>query len=398
MVHIGVIGLDGKTIASTDSWRLGKIEFENMVKKIHDGPTPLTFITSNFYETLIPVYNAGRPSPVAVIYIGFSQQAVVLKIINTIKYVGVLYFVFLLISSVMISILIRRFVTHPISELSKAATNLANGNLSTNIPRASSYEVGLLADSFANMSNSIAETLDSMKESEDKFRTLVGNIPGTSYRCASDEHRTIEFISNNVEILSGYPVTDFIQNAVRSYASIIHSEDQQMVEDNVMEGVRQKKSYTIEYRIVKADDTISWVFEKGQGIFDEQGNLQCLDGVIVDITDRKQAEEEFGKIFDLSVDMICIADVTTGYFKRINPAFGKTLGYSDEELLGKPFYDFIHPDDIDSTTKVAEGQLVSAKRIIGFENRYRCKDGSFKWFMWTANPIPERGITSCSST
>ncbi|MCP4271636.1 MAG: PAS domain S-box protein, partial [Gammaproteobacteria bacterium] len=55
--------------------------------------------------------------------------------------------------------------------------------------------------------------------------------------------------------------------------------------------------------------------------------------------------------------------------------------------------DFIHPDDIDSTTKVAEGQLVSAKKIIGFENRYRCKDGSFKWFMWTANPIPERGIT-----
>ncbi len=69
VVHIGVIGLDGKTIASTDSWRLGKIEFENMVKKIHDGPTPLTFITSDFYETLVPVYNAGRPSPVAVIYI-----------------------------------------------------------------------------------------------------------------------------------------------------------------------------------------------------------------------------------------------------------------------------------------------------------------------------------------
>ncbi|MBL4638782.1 MAG: EAL domain-containing protein, partial [Proteobacteria bacterium] len=84
----------------------------------------------------------------------------------------------------------------------------------------------------------------------------------------------------------------FIQNAVRTWASIIYSEDQQMVEDTVMEAVEQDKPYTIEFRIVNADGIICWVFEKGQGVFDEQGNLQYLDGVIVDITDRKRADEQ----------------------------------------------------------------------------------------------------------
>ncbi len=125
----------------------------------------------------------------------------------------------------------------------------------------------------------------------------------------------------------------------------------------------------------------------------EKGRIHGNVYVAQDITKHKNAEEELSRIFDLSLDMICIADVTTGYFKRINPAFVKILGYSKEELLGKPFIDFVHTNDIDSTTKVTEDQLATGKEIIGFENRYRCKDGSFKWLMWTASSIREQGIT-----
>jgi len=132
-----------------------------------------------------------------------------------------------------------------------------------------------------------------IQEVEDRYRTLVGNIPGVTYRCAFDEHWTMEFISDNVEILSGYPATDFLHNKVRSYASIIHVDDQQLVEDSVMKGVKQKKNYDIEYRIVNAEGNTCWVHEKGTGIFDEQQNeLLFLDGVIIDITERKQADEQ----------------------------------------------------------------------------------------------------------
>jgi PAS domain S-box-containing protein len=128
--------------------------------------------------------------------------------------------------------------------------------------------------------------------------------------------------------------------------------------------------------------TLAPVVEEGYA------NFYCRD-----ITERKLAEEELGKIFDLSIDMICVCDINNGYFKKINPAFGKTLGYSEEEILGRPFLDFIHPDDKNSTVRATEEMLDKGVDASGFENRYRCKNGSYKWLMWTAKLNQEQGIT-----
>ncbi len=141
-----------------------------------------------------------------------------------------------------------------------------------------------------NQERSSVTELQKLHTSERKFRTLVDNIPGVSYRSQVDEHWMVDFISDEIEILSGYPPTDFIQNHVRSYASIIHPDDTQSVKDTVLKCIDNKACYTIEYRIICADGKLRWVYERGQGIFDKQGNLQYLDGVIVDVTERKQAE------------------------------------------------------------------------------------------------------------
>jgi len=123
-------------------------------------------------------------------------------------------------------------------------------------------------------------------------------------------------------------------------------------------------------------------------------NLQKTNSNLIDeITDHRKTEEEIKKIFDLSIDMICIADIKTNFFRKINPSFGNTLGYSDEELLAKPFIDFIHPDDKAPTLDVIAKKLSLGIPVINFENRYRCKDGSYKWLMWTSKPIPEEGLT-----
>ncbi len=124
------------------------------------------------------------------------------------------------------------------------------------------------------------------KANEERYRTLIGNIPGVVYRCANDAAWTMLFMSDQIEELSGYPASDFLENAVRTFSSIIHHDDIILVVDAVQAGLREQRSYTIEYRIKHRDGSIRWVYEKGRGIFDAGGEFLWLDGAIFDITSR----------------------------------------------------------------------------------------------------------------
>lgn len=112
--------------------------------------------------------------------------------------------------------------------------------------------------------------------------------------------------------------------------------------------------------------------------------LQVVYAVAHDITARKEAEAERDRFFTLSLDMLCIAGFD-GFFKRLNPAWTRTLGYPIDDLLHKPYLDFIHPDDREATQRAAE-KISAGQAIIAFENRYRCKDGHYKWLLWNAVP------------
>ncbi len=109
------------------------------------------------------------------------------------------------------------------------------------------------------------------------------------------------------------------------------------------------------------------------------------------ITLEQRVEErtrERDQVWDASIDLLSVAD-TANRFLRLNPAWSATLGWNDEELLARPFLDLVHPDDLDATRAAVE-QLASGIRQIGFENRYRCKDGSYRWLSW--NAIPRDGL------
>jgi len=106
--------------------------------------------------------------------------------------------------------------------------------------------------------------------------------------------------------------------------------------------------------------------------------------------ERKKAEQELEQTIDLSLDFVGVAGFDA-YFKRINPTFSRVLGYTEEELLSTPFLEFVHLDDREST--LAEvGKLTEGVKTLSFTNRYRCKDGSYRWLEWHSNPIIEEEI------
>ena len=129
-----------------------------------------------------------------------------------------------------------------------------------------------------------------LRQSEERYRSLVANLPGVVYRCHNDADWNMEFLCDAIQDLCGYPATDFIQGQIRTYSSIIHPDDRARVETAIQSGLDQRQPFGMEYRIQHRDGSLRWVYERGQGVFHADGRLNYLDGVIFDITDRKQLE------------------------------------------------------------------------------------------------------------
>ncbi len=188
-------------------------------------------------------------------------------------------------------------------------------------------------------------TEERIQASEQQFRGLVSNIPGAVYRYASDSAFTCLFMSDNFEQISGYPASDFTQNSQRSLATIIHPQDRNYVHKTIRESIDLEETYEIEYRILHKYGGIRWLYEKGQGVMNDGGKLLYLDGVLFDVTARRQAGEKMRES-EQFLNFLLNAVPTPIFVKNrrhqwqlMNDAFAQLLGKSKEQLIGKSDYE-----------------------------------------------------------
>ncbi|GIL11690.1 MAG: hypothetical protein BroJett038_04100 [Chloroflexota bacterium] len=198
-----------------------------------------------------------------------------------------------------------------------------------------------------------------LEENEARFRSLVSNVPGIIYRCAIDEYWTMQFIGPAIADLTGYPDTDFIQNNVRSYASVIHPDDTAKVDEAVWRGVENRMPYEIEYRLVHADGTVRWVNERGQAVYGQDGTPLWLDGAVFDITESKRAEVEreqllaemqrnarlIRTVIDATPDWIFAKDRDYRYILA-NQGYANAIGTTTDGIVGKTDVELGFPEEI----------------------------------------------------
>lgn len=160
--------------------------------------------------------------------------------------------------------------------------------------------------------------------------------------------------------------------------------------DSDLEVVKALRELKSEETIKQPDGLHTYIAVKFP-LYDSEGRIYAIGGISTDITDRKKLEVSLkasDKFFNMSLDMLIIA---SDKFIKINPSVTKTLGYSEEELLSKPFLDFVYPEDIEITMNEV-AKLQTGVSTINFENRYVCKDGSLKRILWTTSPDPSTGL------
>ncbi len=227
---------------------------------------------------------------------------------------------------------------------------------------------------------------------------LAGIILGTHVGTWEWNVRTGEVILNELWAeLIGYTLADLEPISINSWERFTHPDDLRMSREQLAQHFRgERVDYECEVRMRHRNGHWMWILDRGRVIdWTPAGEPVWMLGTHQDITERKHAElllrdksEELDRYFSSSLDLLCIAN-TNGQFMRLNPEWERVLGYSIVELVGLYFLELVHPDDHERTAEVL-AILAAQNEVFSFENRYRCKDGSYRWIEWRAKPFGER--------
>lgn len=226
-----------------------------------------------------------------------------------------------------------------------------------------------------------------LRESEQRYRNLVDQLPAVLYRCANDPHWTMEYLSPKFTDLTGYAPTELLHNRIRSYASITHPEDSDRVDRTIHEALAQGLPFSVGYRILCADGSQRWVHEYGQGVYDVTGQAYAIEGILVDETERirseqalRESEYRWRAVFENAQIGIIVTSPANDYrLVYCNPFFCQFIGYSAAELATKTAHELTFAEDWPEEAGLIEECQLGLRNTYQIVKRYRHKNGQTVW-------------------
>jgi len=251
----------------------------------------------------------------------------------------------------------------------------------------------ILVFAFAMLDRELRErkqAQEALAKSEKWLSTTLGSIGDAVI--ATDMNGAVTFMNTVAQSLTGRSMAEAQGKSMDLVFDIVNKETRHPVENPVKKVFREGKvvglaDHTL---LISKNGTEFEIEDSAAPIVTNAGEKLGVVLVFRDVTQLNQTREELNRYFTLSIELLCIAGAD-GYFKRLNPAWETVLGYSTEELMAKPFLEFIHPDDRQATIRESE-KLGKGLDTISFENRYQCKDGSYRWLLWSATPFAEKQL------
>jgi PAS domain S-box-containing protein len=161
---------------------------------------------------------------------------------------------------------------------------------------------------------------------QDTVRELLRTLPGVVYRCTYDSQWTMLFISDEIEAVTGFPASGFMDNRDRTFASVIHPDDRDRVEREIDAQIEHQHDFACEYRIVRADGGTVWILERGRRVVRAGQPTAMLDGLLFDITERKRAQHELQASVAEQASHQAVAEERSSVARELHDSVGHALG------------------------------------------------------------------------
>ncbi len=228
----------------------------------------------------------------------------------------------------------------------------------------------------------IAET--ALKESERRLSTLMNNLQGMAYQCLNEPGWPTSFLSEGCVELLEYEPEELMRGKLQ-YNDLILPEFRKPVWEHVQTAVQANQKFQLVYQIKTRSGKVKWVWEQGQAIYNDQGEIIALEGFVTDITEQKQAEDalklneaKYRTLVTQSPDGIFVADIE-GNLLSVNAAMSEHLQYSEKELLSMSVWDFVSPEYKNQHLERMSDMLKGEPLDEPVEYKVTCKDGSIGW-------------------